>query len=290
AMDEANTTHTGWRREAFGRFLLRLAGEGLDDEAFLAICREAGLQRELVGRLVARGRREEALAEAARANDARLLDLADLLVSLGEGEGAERLVRERAPASGWQDRYLTWLRDRAQQRGDLAEALALNDALFRLRPNLAAYKELRAAAQAHGRWDDMQRHVLRRLDNEKRHVLLTEIALDEGDVPGALAALAQVQDHHPFGEGQTLRVQVARAAEQSHPREALGLYRSAAEALIRAQGRESYRMAAGHLSRVRALHQRLGEEQQLSPRSALSCRTPRRAKGWSASPWPAWSS
>ncbi|NTU85764.1 MAG: hypothetical protein HGA45_41620, partial [Chloroflexales bacterium] len=47
AMDEANTTHTGWRREAFGRFLLRLAGEGLDDEAFLAICREAGLQREL---------------------------------------------------------------------------------------------------------------------------------------------------------------------------------------------------------------------------------------------------
>ncbi|NTU78886.1 MAG: hypothetical protein HGA45_05695 [Chloroflexales bacterium] len=193
AMYEANTTHTGWRHEAFGRFLLRLASEGLNDEVFLAICREAGLQRELVGRLVARSRTDEALAEAARASDVTLLELATLLVSLGQEEGAERLIRERKPAPGREGRYLAWLRDRAQQRGDLADALALSDALFRLRPSLAGYQEVRALAQAQGRWENLQRDVLQRLDSEKQHALLTEIALDEGDVPRALAALAKVK-------------------------------------------------------------------------------------------------
>jgi uncharacterized Zn finger protein len=46
------------------------------------------------------------------------------------------------------------------------------------------------------------------------------------------------------------------------PREAFGLYRSAAEKLISFQGRENYRVAAGYLKKVHALHQRLGEEPQ----------------------------
>lgn len=260
AMYEANTTHTGWRREAFGRFLLRLAGEGLDDKAFLAICREAGLQRELVGRLVARGRIDEALAEAAQANDVTLLELANLLVSLGHEEGAERLVREHKPAPGWEGRYLEWLRNRALQRGDTAEALALSETLFWQRPSLVGYDELRKLAQ--GEWAKLQRNLLRRLEAENKHVLLTEIALREGDVPGALAALAKIKGAFAASEGEPLHIRVARAAEKSHPREALGLYRAAAEKLITFQGRENYRVAAAYLTRVRELHQRLGEEQQ----------------------------
>jgi uncharacterized Zn finger protein len=58
------------------------------------------------------------------------------------------------------------------------------------------------------------------------------------------------------------RWDVDYAAEKSHPREALRIYQSAAEQLITYQGRENYRVAAGHLKKVRALHQRLGEEQQ----------------------------
>jgi uncharacterized Zn finger protein len=93
-------------------------------------------------------------------------------------------------------------------------------------------------------------------------VLLTEIALREGDVQGALAALAKVKGAFAASGGEPLHIPVARAAEQSHPREALSLYRTAAEKLIAYQGRENYRVAAGYLKSVRALHQRLGEEQQ----------------------------
>jgi hypothetical protein len=262
AMREANISHTGWRREAFGHFLLRLAGDGLDDEAFLAICREAGLQREIVGRLVARGRADEALVEAARATDATLLELANLLVSLGQEEGAERLIRERKPDQGWEGRYLGWLRDRANQRGDTAEALALGEELFWHRPTLAGYEELQAPARAQGFWDDLRAAIVRRLARDGKHVLLTEIALREGDVPGALGALAKLKGAFAVSGGEPLHISVARAAEQSHPREALSIYRAAAEQLIRFQGRENYRIAAGYLKKARALHQRLGEEQQ----------------------------
>jgi hypothetical protein len=262
AMYEANTTHTGWRREAFGRFLLRLADEGLDDETFLMICREAGLQRELVSRLVALKRIDEALAETARASDHSLLELASLLVSLGQAEGAERLVREHTPEKGWEGRYLTWLRDRASQRGDHTEALALSEELFWLRPSLPGYNELRTLAEPQGRWNDLRQGVLRRLTRDGQHVLLTEIALREGDIVAALTSLAKIRGAFVTGAGEPLSIRVARAAEKSHPREAIGLYRAAAEQLINAQGRESYRLAAGQLQRVRALLVGLGEEQQ----------------------------
>jgi uncharacterized Zn finger protein len=259
ALSVGDVEHDGWRREQFGRFLLRLAGEDLDDETFLAICREAGLQRELVGRLLARGRPEEAVAEAARANDANLLGLADLLRTLGQEPAAERLVRERTPAPVWKDRYLIWLRDRAQERGDLTEALALSEALFWLRPHLASYEALRALAQAQGGWKNLQRQLLHRLGNEKQFVLLTEIALGEGDVAAALAAVAKVQGAFAFSGREPLHIRVARAAETTHPREALKLYRSTIEQLIRAQGRDNYRVAAAYLARVRAIHHKLQE-------------------------------
>lgn len=262
AMREADTTYTGWRREAFGRFLLRLVGEGLDDEAFLAICREAGLQRELVGRLVARGRTDQALAEAARASDITLLELANLLISLGQEEGAERLIRERKPAPGWEERYLVWLRDRALQRSDATEALSFGEELFWHRPTLASYEQLQAPARAQGCWNDLRAGIVRRLARDGKHGLLTEIALREGDLPGALAALAKVKGAFAASEGEPLQIRVARAAEKSHPREALGIYGAAAETLIASQGRENYRVAAGYLKKVRALHQRLGEEGQ----------------------------
>lgn len=108
----------------------------------------------------------------------------------------------------------------------------------------------------------MRAGIVRRLARDGQHVLLTEIALREGDVPSALAALAKVKGSFAASGGDPLHIRVARAAEQSHPREALGLYRSAAEKLISFQGRENYRVAAGYLKKVHALHQRLGEEPQ----------------------------
>lgn len=70
---------------------------------------------------------------ARQVEDYDLLRLADLFVSHGHSDLAERLIRERAQTSracpegpARRDSRLTvWLKDRAQARGDLAEALSL---------------------------------------------------------------------------------------------------------------------------------------------------------------------
>jgi uncharacterized Zn finger protein len=168
--------------------------------------------------------------------------------------------REHKPAPGWEGRYFEWLRNRALQLGDTTEALALSETLFWQHPSLAGYDELRKLAQ--GEWTKLRDDLLRRLQAENKHVLLTEIALREGDVPQVLAALAKVKGAFAVSGGEPLQIRVARAAEKSHPHEALAIYRAAAERLITLQGRENYRVAAGHLARMRTLYLRLGEEQQ----------------------------
>lgn len=77
---------------------------------------------------------------------------------------------------------------------DLTQLAALGEKLFWQRPTLAGYEELRAPAQAQRRWDDLRGGILRRLARDGQHVLLTEIALREGDVQAALAALAKVKE------------------------------------------------------------------------------------------------
>lgn len=55
-----------------------------------------------------------------------------------------------------------------------------------------------------------------------------------------------------------LASEVAAAAEESHPRQALRLYQQAAQELIEQRGRGNYATAAGYLRRVKALYERLG--------------------------------
>jgi uncharacterized Zn finger protein len=229
----------------------------------LRICRETGRQRDLVEKLLALGRINEAEAEARRADDSELLALADLLRQHGHAERAERLVRERQPAPQWQERYAEWLRERARERGDLAGALALGEELFWRRPSLARYEELQTLAEDRGSWQALRPDVLRRLERERQYALLTEIHLRDDEVAPALAAVKQASaSSFPYASaysGEPLSIRVAQAAEREYPREAIALYTAAAEQLIRGHGRDNYTVAARYLARVRDLYQRLGE-------------------------------
>jgi uncharacterized Zn finger protein len=55
---------------------------------------------------------------------------------------------------------------------------------------------------------------------------------------------------------------VARAAEETRPREALELYRRHAERLIESRGRGNYQEACRDLKKVRQLYERLGEREE----------------------------
>jgi uncharacterized Zn finger protein len=258
-----------YHRQWYGAFLLRLEEERLDDEAFLHVCRETNRWGDLVDRLLVLERVDEAAAVARKVASYELLRLADLFVSHGHADLAEAIVREQAQPSEddpegkarIDSRLVVWLKQRAHQRGDLAEALALGETLFWERPDMSGYQELRDLARPVRKWDALRTATLARLADEEQHQLLTEIHLEEGDVDRALESLETIGTSRwgwPRASRQ-LRIQVARAAEVDRPREAIRLYMAVVEKLIAARGRGNYAEAAGYLIRVQDLYHRLGE-------------------------------
>jgi uncharacterized Zn finger protein len=258
-----------YHRQWYGAFLLRLEEERLDDEAFLRVCRETNRWEDLVDRLLMLGQVDEAASVARETPDYELLRLADLFVSHGHADLAEEIVRERAQAgeddpdgtARTDSRLVLWLKERAQERGDLAEALALAGTLFWERPGVPGYQELRDLAGPLQKWDELRTATLARLADEEQHRLLTEIHLEEEDIDRALESLERIGTSRwgwPWTSRQ-LRIQVARAAETGRPLEAIRLYMAVVEQLIAARGRGSYAEAAGYLVRVRDLYHRLGE-------------------------------
>jgi uncharacterized Zn finger protein len=251
---------SSWGRERYGRFLLRLEEAWLDDEAYLEICRQTGRREDLVERLLALGRVDEAAAAAREARDYVLIRLADLFVARGHGELAETLIRERM-ATDSDPHFTRWLKERALERGDREEALTLTETLFWRGPGLRGYQELRTLARPIERWDDLRAAILSRLAEEQEDRLLLEIYLEEGEVDRALKTLKEMRETSRWRwRSDRLSVDVARAAEAERPREAIRLYREAVSELIAARGRHNYATAATYLARVRDLYRRLGEE------------------------------
>lgn len=107
----------------------------------------------------------------------------------------------------------------------------------------------------------MRQAVLARLDAEERHHLLVEIHLDEEEIDQALETLDRWRTPSRWRRADDrLSMRVARAAEKERPRAAIHLYVEAVTALIAYRGRGNYAVAATHLSCVRDLFRRLGEE------------------------------
>lgn len=246
-----------YRRRVYGNFLLSLQEEWLDDGAFLALCRETGQWGLLVDRLLSLGRVKEAAAASHQASDYELLSLADIFVRHDLGDLADELVRERSKDSE-DSRLLVWLRGRAKERGDLEEALSLEETLFWQRPSLKAYQAVRALARQVKRWSCLREIIVERLLDKGECSLLTEIYLDESQIDLALEMLPKVRERRWYWK-DSLVLEVAQAAEDSRPRAAIGLYVERIERLIAARGRDNYNTAATYLQRVRDLYHRLGE-------------------------------
>jgi catechol 2,3-dioxygenase-like lactoylglutathione lyase family enzyme len=259
----------GSPRQIYGGFLLNLEKGRLDDDAYLRICRETGRMADLVERLLALGRIDEAVRETQRVDDLALLKLADLFIQQGQDAVAERLVRSRItekPAL----HLLEWLQQYYRNRDNHAAELEMTEASFRTQPSLRRYQELRDLAKRLDGWQTLRAELLAFLQqagDTRNTTLLIEVALDEGDIDRALYLLKGMAKKDSYGytynEGYysfgDIALLVARATEETRPREAIELYRQRAERLIVQRGRQNYQQACTFLAKMRASYEKLGD-------------------------------
>ena len=260
----------GSERQAYGRFLLDLEHETLDDEAYLRICRETGRTADLVDRLLTLGRVEEAARETQRVDDRAFLGLADRFLQHGQEAEAERLVSARSqekPAL----HLLEWLQKYYRTRSNLGAELEVATTLFRTQPFLRRYQELRDLARRLDRWETLRSELLAFLEQAKNTTLIIQIALEAGEIDQALQRLKGMatkdsygytynKGYGYFGFGD-IALEVARAAEELRPHEAIELYRQSAERLIGLRGRQNYEEACKYLAKMQALYEKLGEQE-----------------------------
>ena len=107
---------------------------------------------------------------------------------------------------------------------------------------------------------------------QSRWGVLVSIYLDEGEVGHALSALAEMErgsgrslpgyGHSYYSAPGDFWIQVAKAAEEDYPGEAIRLYKSAIQKLIDGRGRENYKQAIGYMMRIRMLYQKQGRESE----------------------------
>ena len=265
----------GSERQAYGKFWLDLQNEALDDEAYLRICRETGRTADLVDRLLALGRIDEAAQETRRADDYSLLGLANLFIQHGQDAVVEHLVKARisGPIRPAKDvaglvlpsqagraeeekpdwRVLEWLQKYYRDRGNHTAELEMAATLFRTQSSLKRYQELRVLSGRLDRWEDLRRELLAFLEQSKNTSLLIQIALDEGDIDQALQRLQGTAKKDGYGYTYSDRYgyygysdvafEVARAAEEIRPHAAIEIYRQFAERLIAMRDRKRYELA-----------------------------------------------
>jgi uncharacterized Zn finger protein len=248
-----------YRRREIGSFLLALEEEQMDDEAFLTLCRETDQEGLLVDRLLSLGRVTEAVSTGRESSDYELLSLADIFAGHERGDLAEGLIRERLQTIE-DTRLIVWLQKRAKERGDLEEALSLEERLFWQSPSLEGYQKVRALARLVERWSYLREVILERLADEEELPLLIEIYVDEDEIDLALETLQKMRESGRYG-ARYLLPEVAQAAEDSRPRAAIRLYMEMVERLIAGRGRSNYNTAAALLERVRELYHRLDEDE-----------------------------
>ena len=282
-----------WRNRGIVDFLVTLKqAEHVSDEDLLEEYRKVGLYKELAEKFLQLGRENEALG-VAQANLTEPMDVtwfAEQLLKSGEAWREQALafvemrLNEVKPAVQGKsqdftsvhtvDTYRRWLSEKYLLYGKAKQALDIELARFQASPDHTTYRSVRSAAQAAGQpeaiWPDLRPRLIRTLEQQSRWGALISIYLDEGEASQALAALAELERAprtSPYGYGYRpepapshYQAQVAKAAEEHYPDEAIRLYKSVVQTLIDGRGRENYQQATGYLARVRQLYQKQGRE------------------------------
>lgn len=282
-----------WHNRSIIHFLATLKqAEHFSDEDLLEEYRKAGLYKELAEKLLQLGRENEALG-VAQANLTEPRDVtwfAEQLLKSGEawresalgfvearlGEVEQALQGKRQDFTGERtvNTYRGWLGEKYRIYGRPQQALKIELTRFQANPDTTTYRAVRSAAQLADQpedtWSDLRPRLIQTLEQQSCWGALVSIYLDEGEVGCALSALAEVErgsgrslagyGHSYYSATGDYRVQVAKAAEEEYPEEAIRLYKSVIQKFIDERGRENYKQAIGYMMRIRMLYQKQEQE------------------------------
>jgi len=252
-------TEPGYNRQALGEFLLELQSETLDDEGYLALCRSAQLDKQLVERLLTLNRLEEALAIFRQATPNQVMRLIPIFEAANHLPEVEAIVRERNQQEG-EHVFRTWLKQLAEKRGDFSEALSIAQAEYQKSLNLNRYLEVQRFAQKCQQWEALEANLLGDLEQQKNYDLLTQIHLQAKRIPAALQSLDKLMTSNR--NSSHLILEVAVACMEDLPHDAIRLYLVNVHRLIGLQGRSNYAAATQHLQKIQQCYQKLGQPKE----------------------------
>jgi len=248
---------TRWRRGNLLQALLRIYESQEREQDYLDLCWEEGFELLYALKLLQSGRLEEALRAASDGalQPVEVLKFSQALWEMCHREEAISLAQQRLQRND-DDGLAGWLAERYEERGEVSIALNLQLRRFESHPSLERYLKVKGLAEALGKEKEIRHRLLAFLEQEEEHGLLVQIFLQDGEIDRAIEAVGKVGGY--YGASYVLRV--AQAAEEPRPRKAIAFYQDLALREIAHTKRGAYGVAAGYLSRVKALYQRLGED------------------------------
>lgn len=245
-------------RQMGGRFLLELAGDDLDEEARLDVCRDCGLLAELANHLLPEGRVQEVIDELGRFWSWDLPGLLEAFERHGFAEALEPLVQD-LDLEQQSEFTSAWLKRRHLAKGEFEEALAAAAFLFDCNPETAGYRELRALATKVGKWEEIRDRAIDQLADFGELYIATMTFANDGPIDAALELAGRAD----IGQYALSRLESAvRNEAAGNPARAAEYHRQLAEAYIGARGRANYRRACAQLESMNLLLQRLGRESE----------------------------
>ncbi|GGM14286.1 hypothetical protein GCM10010129_68070 [Streptomyces fumigatiscleroticus] len=178
---------------------------------------------------------------------------------------AERGVRGTASEAHVDGRLIDYVCDRYVRAGRPAAALDVRRDRFLTERSLAAYRQLRAAALAAGRWEAERGAALAALREDARRErggryrgpVLIDALLDDGDLDTAWCEAAGRADDRQWQ-------QLADLSRETRPADALAVYLRLVEPLKEPTGDRVYERMARLLLDARTCHRALGTEDEFT--------------------------
>ena len=245
-----------FHKQTYGKFLLELSS-GADDESYLQMCRQTGRHFDATKRLLKLKQIDDAVKETKLLSSRELIEIANYFIEQGYTEQIYELILERSLSSE-KGESLEWLCDYHQKRNEYSQALKFKEQIFWRQTYLDSYLETEVLAKKTNDWLATKERLLADLYKRGKYKLLTEIYLHDKNIAEAIKTLEQALKTPHSNKG--LIIKVARAAEKTHPNEALNYYMQVANEIIKLRARNDYAKAVSYLTRIQKLYEQLGQE------------------------------